>query len=99
MQQRRPASGLAAAGPPRYSMRQRRQGADRGTRPDVVLPIGDAMSTHGADVRSLVEQQRPGWSLAQPFYVEPAIFEHERRRLLARQWRLMGHPSGLPRIG
>ncbi len=57
------------------------------------------MSTHGADVRSLVEQQRPGWSLAQPFYVEPAIFEHERRRLLARQWLLMGHSCELPKIG
>jgi phenylpropionate dioxygenase-like ring-hydroxylating dioxygenase large terminal subunit len=57
------------------------------------------MSIHEADLKALIRQQRPGWSLAQPFYVDPAIYEHERRGLLSRQWLLMGHASELPQVG
>jgi Rieske 2Fe-2S family protein len=57
------------------------------------------MTVPGIDLTMLIEQQRPGWSLAQPFYVDPRIYEHERRGMLARQWMLMGHASELPEPG
>lgn len=61
--------------------------------------MGVTMTDKVIGLTSLVEQQKPGWSLCQPFYVDPAIFEHERRGLLSRQWLLMGHSSELPESG
>jgi Rieske 2Fe-2S family protein len=47
----------------------------------------------------LIMRQRPGWSLEQPFYVSPAIYEHERAGWLAEQWYIVGHISELPTPG
>lgn len=44
----------------------------------------------------LIARQQPGWSLAQPFYLSPEIYEIERKGWLADQWYLIGHASELP---
>jgi Rieske 2Fe-2S family protein len=49
--------------------------------------------THNAAFDALISRQRPGWSLEQPFYISPEIFEIERRGWLANQWFLLGHCS------
>jgi Rieske 2Fe-2S family protein len=51
------------------------------------------------DVWSRFAAQRPGWSLEQPFYTDPTIFELERQLWFPRQWMLMGHVAELPRKG
>src|SRR5581483_703714 len=43
--------------------------------------------------QELIHRQRPGWSLEQPFYTSPEIFEVERRGWLANQWLLLAHAS------
>jgi Rieske 2Fe-2S family protein len=45
------------------------------------------------ELRHLIDRQRPGWSLEQPFYVSPEIYELERRGWLAAQWYVLGHVS------
>jgi Phenylpropionate dioxygenase and related ring-hydroxylating dioxygenases, large terminal subunit len=53
------------------------------------LPVVD-------DIPALLSRQTPGWSLEQPFYLDPAIFELERALWFPRQWMVMGHISELP---
>lgn len=45
------------------------------------------------ELKSLIARQRPGWSLEQPFYVSPALYDFERRGWLARQPFILGHTS------
>jgi Rieske 2Fe-2S family protein len=52
-----------------------------------------------AEFRDLIERQRPGWSLEQPFYTSPEIYELERRGWLAEQWYVMAHGSEVPEVG
>src|SRR6266481_6186239 len=51
------------------------------------------------DFSALIGRQRPGYSLARPFYTSPEIFLIERRGWLARQWFILAHSSeiGTPR--
>jgi len=51
------------------------------------------------DLWSRFGAQRPGWSLEQPLYTDPAIFELERQVWFPRQWMLMAHVAELPRKG
>ena len=51
------------------------------------------------DLRALIARQRPGWSLEQPFYTSPEIFEIERGGWLAPQWFMLGHGSEIPEPG
>jgi Rieske 2Fe-2S family protein len=48
------------------------------------------------DISALLGRQASGWSLEQPFYVDPAIFELERALWFPRQWMVLGHISELP---
>jgi len=54
---------------------------------------------HAEALAELIDRQRPGWSLEQPFYTSPEIFEIERRGWLAAQWYVLGHGSELPESG
>ncbi|TIP11044.1 aromatic ring-hydroxylating dioxygenase subunit alpha [Mesorhizobium sp.] len=47
----------------------------------------------------LIDRHRPGWSLEQAFYVDPAIFEFERELWFPRQWSLVAHASEVPEKG
>jgi len=51
------------------------------------------------ELTKLIERQRPGWSLEQPFYTSEAIYEIERRHWLAEQWYVLGHCSELSEPG
>jgi Rieske 2Fe-2S family protein len=44
-------------------------------------------------IANLIKEHRPGWSLAQPFYTDPAIFARDVERIFARQWIFVGHIS------
>jgi phenylpropionate dioxygenase-like ring-hydroxylating dioxygenase large terminal subunit len=58
-----------------------------------------AMLRETVDLQALIARQRPGWSLEQPFYTSPEIFETERRGWLAQQWFVLGHGSEIPEPG
>lgn len=47
----------------------------------------------------LIARQRPGWSLEQPFYMSPDIFDVERRGWLADQWFVIAHVSEIAEPG
>ena len=54
------------------------------------------------DLRSLdelIRNHRPGYSLDQPFYTDPAVYELELERIIYRNWILAGHVSELSRAG
>ena len=50
-------------------------------------------------IDKLIRSQRPGFSLAQPFYTDPAVYELELDRIVYRNWILAGHVSELPAPG
>jgi len=50
-------------------------------------------------VAELISSHRPGYSLDQRFYTDPAIFELELERIITRNWILAGHQSELPEPG
>ena len=50
-------------------------------------------------IDKLIRSQRPGFSLAQPFYTDPAVYELELDRIVYRNWILAGHVSELPATG
>jgi phenylpropionate dioxygenase-like ring-hydroxylating dioxygenase large terminal subunit len=50
-------------------------------------------------LREAIARQRPGWTLEQPFYVSPEIYDFERRGWLAEQWYTLGHRSELSEPG
>jgi Rieske 2Fe-2S family protein len=52
-----------------------------------------------ARIDALVALQRPGYSLARPFYTDPRIFERDVERVFLRQWLLAGHTSRIPDSG
>jgi phenylpropionate dioxygenase-like ring-hydroxylating dioxygenase large terminal subunit len=53
----------------------------------------------GTALLSMIDRQRPGWSLEQPFYMDADIYAFERENWMPRQWMLMAHTSELPSRG
>jgi phenylpropionate dioxygenase-like ring-hydroxylating dioxygenase large terminal subunit len=51
------------------------------------------------DLQQLVSEHRPGHSLAQPFYLDAAVFEREVDRFLGVHWIIAGHVSEIPLRG
>ena len=55
---------------------------------------------HGEDgLDALILAQRPGHTLDRIFYTDPAVFERDKRRLIARQWLFVDHESRIPAPG
>jgi Rieske 2Fe-2S family protein len=57
---------------------------------------------HEHDTRSiaaLIAAQKPGYALDQRFYTDPAIYELELEKIIARNWFLAGHVSELAEVG
>jgi len=50
-------------------------------------------------IAELIADQKPGYSLDQRFYTDPAIYELEIERIVNRNWILAGHISQLPEPG
>jgi len=66
---------------------------------EVVPSHGSSQNFSDAEIAELISEQRPVWSLAQPFYNSPTIFEREVERIFARQWFLVDHASRIPERG
>jgi phenylpropionate dioxygenase-like ring-hydroxylating dioxygenase large terminal subunit len=47
----------------------------------------------------LIQAQRPGHSLDQALYVDPAVFRRDRERVFSNHWMLAGHVSQIPEPG
>src|ERR1700677_5370683 len=93
---RRVAAGVPATRffllPPSFGDGMPRSGAG------ILAPL-PAMLRETVDLQALIARQRPGWSLEQPFYTSPEIFETERRGWLPQQWFVLGHGSEKPAPG
>jgi len=50
-------------------------------------------------LREAIARQRADWSLEQAFYIDPEIYEFERREWLAEQWYILGHCSEVSEPG
>lgn len=52
-------------------------------------------------IKTLIEEQaaRAGFSLKQPFYKDPGVFEKETQRIFFHQWLCVGHGSSIPGPG
>lgn len=50
-------------------------------------------------LKDLIARRKPGCSLEQAFYTDPAIYELELERVIYRNWFLAGHVSELPEAG
>ena len=57
------------------------------------------MTQQTHDISTLIREQTPGHALAQRFYTDPAIYELELDRVIARNWIVAGHQSELPEAG
>lgn len=53
----------------------------------------------GTNLDVLLERQRLGFTLEQPFYIDPEIYRLDLERVLAQQWQYVDHVSRLPEPG
>ena len=51
------------------------------------------------DLNDLIQNRKPGFSLEQPFYTEPGIFQLDLEKIWMRYWLYVGHASQLPEPG
>ena len=56
------------------------------------LPVDDP-------ILQMIAAHRPGYGLARPFYMDPAIFARDMERLFRRHWHCLGHDSIIPNTG
>jgi phenylpropionate dioxygenase-like ring-hydroxylating dioxygenase large terminal subunit len=52
-----------------------------------------------ASLKELLANRKPGWSLDQRFYTDPAIYALELRKILLQNWFVAGHISQVPDSG
>ena len=52
-----------------------------------------------SDLDELIARQKPGCTLEQPFYRDPAIFRRDMAKVVARAWLYVAHVCELPRPG
>ena len=50
-------------------------------------------------VEQLLEQYRSGWSLEQPFYTDPLVFEQEWKHIWKKYWLFAGTTAAIPKAG
>ena len=50
-------------------------------------------------IKSLLNEQKPGFALLRAFYKDPDIYDEEISALFGRHWLYAGHVSQLPNIG
>ena len=63
------------------------------------MPLRPAMTQESRDISTLLGEHAPGFALPQRFYTDPAIYELELERVIARNWIVAGHQSELPAEG
>jgi Rieske 2Fe-2S family protein len=52
-----------------------------------------------ASLPDLIARRRPGYTLEQPFYADPDIFQHDVERIYRRHWLLAGPTCRIPNAG
>ncbi len=57
------------------------------------------MKDNTQSINELIADQKPGFSLDQRFYTDPAIYELELDKVIYRNWIFAGHESQLPEPG
>jgi len=50
-------------------------------------------------METLIARQKPGYTLEQPFYTDPAFFQRDLERIVAKQWLFVDHVSKIPNPG
>ena len=50
-------------------------------------------------VSILVNSRRPGWSLKQPFYIDPTVFQLDLERVFSAGWLFAGHACQIKKPG
>jgi phenylpropionate dioxygenase-like ring-hydroxylating dioxygenase large terminal subunit len=50
-------------------------------------------------IADLIARRRPGWSLEQPFYTDPAVYSLDLERVFHRNWLFVGHANRIPNPG
>ncbi|MDO7835584.1 aromatic ring-hydroxylating dioxygenase subunit alpha [Sphingobium sp. HBC34] len=56
-------------------------------------------NTRSDRILALLADQKSGWSLARPFYLDADLFDVEREKWFSAQWMVVGHRSEVPRKG
>jgi len=59
----------------------------------------DTNGHRNARIDDLIAARRAGWSLDQPFYTDPAVFERDLERVFRRYWLFAGHSAQIPHPG
>lgn len=62
-------------------------------------PAACAPAETNQSIDDLIARRRPNFSLEQPFYTDPAIFQRDLERVHYRNWLMAGHVSRLPESG
>lgn len=55
--------------------------------------------SNGYNLSTLIDRQKPGFALEQPFYTDPRLFELDLERIVGRQWLFVDHVSRIPAAG
>ncbi len=50
-------------------------------------------------VSNLIDSRRPGWSLEQPFYIDPTVFQLDLERVFRTGWLFAGHACQIKKPG
>ena len=56
-------------------------------------------TAQGIDLKNLIKNRREGYTLEQPFYVAPDIFDADFEAIVRQQWLLVGHASQIAEAG
>ena len=54
---------------------------------------------HTEQIAQLLQNQQTGYSLAQPFYTSPQIFNLEWQHILKQDWLFAGNTAQIPKAG
>src|SRR5476649_937683 len=57
------------------------------------------MPKQTADLRTLLQRRKPGYSLEAPFYTDPAVFEQDIKLIFGQHWIYAGPEAALPEDG
>ncbi|MDQ2066596.1 aromatic ring-hydroxylating dioxygenase subunit alpha [Xinfangfangia sp. CPCC 101601] len=63
------------------------------------MPKDQLSDTPHRAILDLIEAHQENWSLQQPFYRAPEIFELERQHWFPRQWVIVAHATEMPEVG
>ena len=54
---------------------------------------------NNVDLKNLIKNQKPNYTLDQAFYVDDYIFELDIKNIFSKQWVFVGHVSRIPNYG